>query len=129
MKKAIIISTLALACKTPPRASITPSPVTTVNPPPPEIPPPPDKIKPPNILHSLPTWDDISAPEGLSEPFAILALSTDGSKCYKEWHTKSSLSANVIENGGRILSAQDKIIGRLIQCPVDIKKRILQGNH
>ncbi len=134
MKKAIIISTLTLGCHkpTPPTPPVE-SPVTTVNPPAPEAPKitstPKTQVKPPNILHNLPTWDDISAPPTMKDPFAILALSSDMAKCYKEWHTKSSLADTVIANGGRILSNDETIIGRLIQCPTERKERLLEGNN
>ena len=62
----------------------------------------------------------------MEAPTPILALSPDTKLCYKEWHSAGSLSEEVKKNGGRILTEEEEIIGRLILCPEDRKNALLK---
>ena len=79
----------------------------------------------PSMPMGLPLWEDIPAPVDLYKPFAALALSSDYTKCYKEWFQGDSLPPNVRKYQGRILEEKEGTIGRLIQCPIEKKNQLL----
>jgi len=101
------------------------------------VPPTEEKTKEPVLINSgappvkipqgLPTWEALEAPEDIFQPVAALALSFDHKTCFKEWFQGDSLHPHVRKHGGRILNEGEGSIGRMIQCPEDRKKSLLQA--
>ena len=75
----------------------------------------------------LPLWDDLEAPSDVYQPVAALALSYDHSICYKEWFQGDSLHPHVRKYSGRILNQGEGSTGRMIQCPEERKKELLNA--
>jgi len=75
----------------------------------------------------LPLWDDLEAPSDVYQPVAALALSSDHTICYKEWFQGDSLHPHVRKYGGRILNEGEGSIGRMIQCPEERRKELLNA--
>ena len=81
----------------------------------------------PQMALGLASWDDLEAPSTVYKPVAGLALSHDHTKCFKEWFQGDSLPPNVRKFQGRILGEDEKTIGRMILCPEERKKDLLEA--
>ena len=84
-------------------------------------------IETPQMPQGLPSWDDIEAPSTVYKPVAGLALSHDHTKCFKEWFQGDSLPPHIRKFQGRILNEEEHTIGRMIQCPEERKKNLLES--
>ena len=84
-------------------------------------------IAAPQMPQGLPLWDDIEAPSTVYKPVAGLALSPDHTKCFKEWFQGDSLPPHIRKFQGRILDEEEHTIGRMIQCPEERKKNLLES--
>ena len=86
-------------------------PIRTTNPPPPQTP-----------TSLLPAWEDVPSghPEGATNPpVPVLAISADGTECFKEWYDPRMVPEIAREHGGRILSEGETSEGTAVQCPRD----------
>ena len=85
------------------------------------------EIATPEMPQGLPSWDDITAPSTVYQPVAGLALSHDYERCFKEWFQGDSLPPTIRKHQGRILDKEESTIGRMIQCPEERKKKLLDS--
>lgn len=85
------------------------------------------EIPVPKMPQGLPSWDDIDPPSEVYKPVAGLALSHDYTQCFKEWFQGDSLPPTVRKFQGRILNKNENTIGRMIQCPQERKKNLLES--
>ena len=84
-------------------------------------------IPKPKMPQGLPLWEEIDAPSTVYKPVAGLALSHDYTQCFKEWFQADSLPPTIRKFQGRILNKDEKTIGRMIQCPEERKKILLDS--
>ncbi|MDG1479019.1 MAG: hypothetical protein P8R54_05475 [Myxococcota bacterium] len=99
---------------------MTPSggPIRTVNPPPPQLPEP-----------TLPTWESVTSdhPEGATNPpIPVLAVSADGTECFKEWYDPRTVPKQARAMGGYVLDEGSRSGGTLVQCPAEKVKTLLE---
>ena len=77
---------------------------------------------------ALPTWDEVRSdhPEGATNPPApLLAITADGSTCYKEWRDIRGVPPEIGRAGGRILAEGEASTGTQIACPAERVARVL----
>jgi len=79
----------------------------------------------PNFLKGLPKWEDINPPENMPRPTAGLGLVLETNTCFKEFFGDRTVHPHVRKHGGRILSPDEKPMGRMIICPEERKVRVL----
>lgn len=92
-------------------------PVRTVNPPPPQLPDAP-----------LPTWESVPSghPEGATNPpIPVLAVSADGTECFKEWYDPRAVPEQARAMGGHVLAEGATSEGTAVQCPEDRVQALL----
>lgn len=98
---------------------ITPSsgPIRTMNPPPPQL---------PGAL--LPTWESVASnhPEGATNPpIPVLAISADGTECFKEWYDPRMVPEQARAMGGHVLLEGAISEGTAVECPPDRVEALL----
>ena len=135
MKKTVVILAAGAALTV---AGCKGRPEPTVNPPVPDTTaPPPDTIEP-EVLNPevpirtanpprpdlpgdgpLPTWDSVTSnhPAGATNPpLPVLAITADGSACYKEWYDPRMVPEEARALGGRVLDEGETSSGTQVQC-------------
>ena len=92
-------------------------PVRTVNPPPPTLP------------TKLPTWEEAESghPEGATNPpIPVLAISADGTECFKEWYDPRTVPEQARATGGRVLTEGESSGGTPVVCPQERVDALLE---
>ncbi len=77
----------------------------------------------------LPTWESVSSdhPEGATNPpIPVLAVTADGTECFKEWYDPRTVPEQARAMGGYVLDEGSRSGGTLIQCPAEKVKTLLE---